>query len=89
MFCRRDRKTARDDMSRMLESIKQGLFARPRGGVYYSCLGRGAGLFGPDSAELKMVSDALGEFPLVGFFCNGEISHNRLYGYTGVLTLFM
>jgi small ligand-binding sensory domain FIST len=25
----------------------------------------------------------------VGFFCNGEISHNRLYGYTGVLTLFL
>jgi small ligand-binding sensory domain FIST len=89
MFCRRDRNTARDDMARMLESIKQGLFSRPRGGVYYSCLGRGAGLFGPDSAELRMIRDALGEFPLVGFFCNGEISHNRLYGYTGVLTLFV
>ena len=89
MFCRRDHGTARDDMARMLESIKQGLFSRPRGGVYYSCLGRGAGLFGPDSAELKMIRDALGDFPLVGFFCNGEISHNRLYGYTGVLTLFV
>ena len=30
----------------------------------------------------------LGDFPLAGFFCNGEISHDRLYGYTGVLTLF-
>ena len=30
----------------------------------------------------------IGEVPLVGFFCNGEISHDRLYGYTGVLTLF-
>lgn len=27
--------------------------------------------------------------PMVGFFGNGEISHNRLYGYTGVLTLFV
>jgi hypothetical protein len=25
----------------------------------------------------------------VGFFGNGEICHNRLYGYTGVLTLFV
>jgi hypothetical protein len=25
---------------------------------------------------------------LVGFFANGEIYHNRLYGYTGVLTVF-
>lgn len=88
MFCRRDGRTAQDDMTRMLESIKKGLFAPPRGGVYYSCLGRGASLFGPDSEELRMIREALGEFPLVGFFCNGEISHNRLYGYTGVLTLF-
>jgi small ligand-binding sensory domain FIST len=89
MFCRRDRDTARDDMARMLDSIGKGLYAKPRGGVYYSCLGRGAGLFGPDSAELKMIHAALGDFPLAGFFCNGEISHNRLYGYTGVLTLFV
>ena len=89
MFCKRDSKTANEDMTRMLESIKQGMFARPRGGVYYSCLGRGASLFGPNSEELKMIREALGDFPLVGFFCNGEISHNRLYGYTGVLTLFV
>ena len=89
MFCKRDADTAREDMTRMLDSIKQGLYGPPRGAVYYSCLGRGAGLFGPDSQELKMIRSALGDFPLVGFFCNGEISHNRLYGYTGVLTLFV
>ena len=76
-------------MSRMLDSIRQGLFTHPRGGVYYSCLGRGASLFGPDSGELRLIREALGDFPLVGFFCNGEVSHNRLYGYTGVLTLFV
>jgi len=89
MFCRRDTKTAHEDMKRMLDSIRQGMFARPRGGVYYSCIGRGASLFGPESAELKMIREVLGDFPLVGFSCNGEISHNRLYGYTGVLTLFI
>jgi small ligand-binding sensory domain FIST len=89
MFCRRDAKTANEDMARMLESIRKGLYSRPRGGIYYSCLGRGAGLFGPNSEELRLVRDTLGDFPLVGFFCNGEISHNRLYGYTGVLTLFV
>jgi len=89
MFCRRDTKTANEDMTRMLESIRQGLFSRPRGALYYSCLGRGASLFGPNSEELKIIREALGDIPLVGFFCNGEISHNRLYGYTGVLTLFV
>lgn len=89
MFCRRDRETAREDMARMLSSIKEGLYARPRGAIYYSCLGRGSALFGENSSELKMIREALGDVPLVGFFCNGEISHNRLYGYTGVLTLFV
>jgi small ligand-binding sensory domain FIST len=89
MFCRRDAQTAHADMTRMLASIREGLYAPPRGAVYYSCVGRGPSLFGPDSEEVKMISAALGDIPLVGFFCNGEISHNRLYGYTGVLTLFL
>ena len=89
MFCRRDTDTAQEDMTRMLDSIRQGLYAPPRGAVYYSCLGRGPSLFGRNSEELKMIRSALGDIPLVGFFCNGEISHNRLYGYTGVLTLFL
>ena len=89
MFCKRDGKTAREDMARMLESIQQGLYSRPKAGVYYSCLGRGEALFGKDQGELKMIKDVFGDIPVVGFFCNGEISHNRLYGYTGVLTLFI
>ncbi|MCU0869936.1 MAG: FIST C-terminal domain-containing protein [Burkholderiales bacterium] len=89
MFCRRDRRTAIEDMGRMLDSIKAGLYARPRGALYFSCLGRGESLFGESGRELAMIGEALGDVPLVGFFCNGEISHNRLYGYTGVLTLFV
>lgn len=88
MFCRRDAASAVEDMRRMLDSIKEGLYTKPRGALYFSCLGRGANQFGPDSEELKLIQAALGDLPLAGFFCNGEISHNRLYGYTGVLTLF-
>ena len=89
LFCRRDRGTASDDLARMLENIRAGMYRTPRGALYFSCLGRGASLFGDDSQELRMVADGLGPVPLIGFFGNGEISHNRLYGYTGVLTLFM
>lgn len=89
MFCRRDRRSAAEDMGRMLDSMKSGLFSRPRGALYFSCLGRGASLFGEMSRELEMIREGLGDIPLVGFFCNGEISHNRMYGYTGVLTLFL
>lgn len=88
LFCRRDQQTAEDDLLRMLAAIKAQLNAPIRGGVYYSCLGRGRHMFGTPNRELGLIRDALGEVPLVGFFANGEISHSRLYGYTGVLTLF-
>jgi small ligand-binding sensory domain FIST len=87
-FCRRDGQTALEDMQRMLDELDQRLSAPPRGGVYFSCLGRGRELFGDESAELELIRRGLGDFPLVGFFANGEISRQRLYGYTGVLTLF-
>lgn len=88
LFGRRDSQAAVTDMQRMLDGMKSRLAGPPKGGLYFSCLGRGEGLFGPDSAELRLISAALGDFPLAGFYANGEISHNRLYGYTGVLTLF-
>ena len=88
LFCRRDQQTAEDDLNRMLAAIGAQLNTPIRGGVYYSCLGRGQHMFGAPNRELELIRDALGDFPLVGFFANGEISYNRLYGYTGVLTLF-
>lgn len=88
LFCRRDQQSAEDDLLRMLSAIGTQLNAPIRGGVYYSCLGRGQHMFGSPNRELGLIRDTLGDFPLVGFFANGEISHNRLYGYTGVLTLF-
>ena len=58
------------------------------GAVYVSCAGRGGPHFGAASAELALVRHALGDVPLVGFFAAGEIAHQNLYGYTGVLTVF-
>ena len=90
MFCRRDGSTARDDLVRMLKQIRGRMDkAKPKGAVYFSCLGRGRYTFGTDSEEVGLIKDEFGDLPLVGFFANGEISHHRLYGYTGVLTLFM
>ena len=87
MFCRRDQAAAREDMGRLLRALK-GAAPAPRGGLYFSCVARGEHMFGGRGAELGLIRDALGDVPLVGFFCNGEISHDRLYGYTGVLALF-
>lgn len=59
------------------------------GAIYVSCAGRGGPHFGGDSAELQILRHALGDVPLVGFFAGGEIAHQNLYGYTGVLTVFV
>jgi small ligand-binding sensory domain FIST len=89
LFVRRDRAAAEQDLSRMLRQLKGRTKGTPKGGIYVSCVARGPGLFGEGSWETRKIRAELGEFPLVGFFANGEISHNRLYGYTGVLTLFL
>lgn len=89
MFCKRDTAAAEEDLNRMLDEITRRLDGSPKAAVYFSCVARGPNLFGPESRELKLIREAIGSLPLTGFFGNGEISHNRLYGYTGVLTLFL
>jgi len=66
-----------------------GAPGRIAGAVYVSCSGRGGPHFGGPSAEMQLVRRALGDVPLVGFFAGGEIAHRHLYGYTGVLTVFL
>ena len=90
MFVKRDPATALADLSRMLEDLHRRTAGRTiRGALYHSCVARGPHMFGPDSAELKTIERALGPVPLAGFFTNGEIFRDRLYSYSGVLTLFV
>lgn len=89
MFCRRDRASAAEDLNRMAKDARRRLGRPPRGALYVSCLARGPNLFGPGDQELAILHTAIGgDCPVVGFFANGEIAHDRIYGYTGVLTLF-
>ncbi len=89
MFVRRDPKSAEEDLVAMLENLKKRLPGEPRGGIYFSCIARGPNMFGEEGKEMSVVRDILGDVPLVGFFGNGEISNNWVYGYTGVLALFL
>jgi small ligand-binding sensory domain FIST len=91
IFCRRDPAAALADLRRAAREIRDALFDSEQialGAVYVSCSGRGGPHFGRPAAELEVVRDVLGDVPLVGFFAGGEIAHSRLYGYTGVLTVF-
>ncbi|TSE30434.1 FIST C domain protein [Tepidimonas thermarum] len=101
MLCERHAQAARADLVRICAEIRDELspdagdglahdpVARIAGAVYVSCNRRGGPHFGAAGAELQIVRQALGDVPLVGFFAAGEIAHHRLYGYTGVLTVFV
>ena len=89
MFCKRDGKTAIEDLERMVTKLKTRAKDKIKGGLYFSCMGRGQHMFGEPNRELELIADIIGDIPLVGFYANGEIAGNRLYGYTGVLTLFL
>jgi small ligand-binding sensory domain FIST len=88
MFVRRDAESAGRDLERMLGDLRSRLSGPPRAGLYYSCVARGRNLFAEESHELRAIRAVLGDIPIAGFFGNGEISSDRIYAYTGVLTLF-
>lgn len=88
-FCERGDTTAEDDLSRMLEKLKKRSKNKIKGALYFTCLGRGMHMFGEQHKELELITEQLGDIPLVGFYANGEIAGNHLYEYTGVLLLFV
>jgi len=87
-FTRRDKPSAETDLRRMLAGLKRRLPAPPKGALYVSCIARGPNQFGA-GREIAIIREEMGDVPLAGFFASGEISHARLYGYTGVLTVFL
>lgn len=97
MFVHRDDETVRSDLSKTLVSLRErilhekGVFA-PKAALYVSCVARANVSFAGNKAaggEMALIREILGDIPVAGFYANGEISNNRLYGYTGVITLFL
>jgi len=89
-FVKRDPEGAKADLRRLTADLRKRAKGRPvLGALYHSCLARGRHMFGSDSTELFMIEEELGQVPLAGLFTNGEIFRNQLYGYSGVLTLFL
>lgn len=89
----RDGEAARDDLEAMLARIAVALGDRqPAFGVYFNCAGRGQGLYGVPDHDVTLIRHRLGEWPLVGFFGNGEFAPvgvtNFFHTYTGVLAVF-
>ena len=89
IFVRRDSQAAENDLRQSFEKLKSRAGNQIKGGLYISCIARGPNMFGRQNAELELIRDIFGGIPLVGLYANGEISNNRIYSYTGVLTLFV
>ena len=87
-FHLRDARTSAGDLDTMLGRYHE----KPAGSLLFSCLGRGMHLYGRPDHDTDMVRRHLGDVPLGGFFCNGEIGPVQgttfLHGYTSAFGLF-
>jgi small ligand-binding sensory domain FIST len=88
-FHLRDGRSSAQDLRATLAGVREPL---PRGALLFSCLGRGAHLYGAPDHDSRVFRESVGRVPLGGFFCNGEIGPVRsttyLHGYTSVFALF-
>lgn len=93
-FHLRDARTSSEDLNAMLIRFKTEHLGEdpPAGALLFSCLGRGAMLFGEPNHDSQAFHRFAGQVPLGGFFCNGEIGpvHGQTYlhGYTSSFGVF-
>ncbi|MBF0435527.1 MAG: FIST C-terminal domain-containing protein [Magnetococcales bacterium] len=92
-FHLRDPLAARKGLLRVLKNHGQAQQGHQSvGGLMFSCLGRGKGLFGLSNHDIHLFQTTLGTLPIGGFFCNGEIGpiHGKtfLHGFTSAFFLF-
>lgn len=87
----RDAKTSSEELETLLRREREERGAA-EGALLFSCLGRGQGLYGVPNHDSDAFHRELGEAPLGGFFCNGEIGPIRgrtfLHTYTSSFALF-
>jgi small ligand-binding sensory domain FIST len=90
-FHLRDAATSAADLDELLGRYRAATPA-PHGSLLFSCLGRGVHLYGRPDHDTDLFRRHLGEVPLGGFFCNGEIGPVQgttfLHGYTSAFGLF-
>lgn len=91
-FHLRDAATSAADLEDILARLDPERRSATRGSLLFSCLGRGRHLYGRADHDTDAFRRHLGDVPLGGFFCNGEIGpvHGTtfLHGYTSSFGLF-
>ncbi len=92
-FHLRDAQASARDLDRMLSRLEPVPAGDDRrGALMFSCTGRGQGLYGEPDHDAAAFRRHLGDVPLGGFFCNGEIGQvggtTFLHGYTSAFGVF-
>ena len=92
-FHLRDAETSADDLTAVLDRYAMdNRENQVQGALLFSCLGRGQYLYGRPNHDTGIFQDKLGQVPLGGFFCNGEIGPvsgtTFLHGYTSSFGMF-
>ena len=89
----RDARAADEELRHMLGVARAEAAATnpAAAALLFACNGRGVGLFGTPDHDALTVRELLGQVPLAGLFCNGEIgpvgSRTFVHGFTASLAL--
>src|SRR6266581_1133996 len=89
----RDARSADEDLRRTLVRETAALGGRPvAGALLFPCTGRGTRLFAEPDHDTGLLAQALGQIPVAGFFCDGELGpvggQNFLHTFTASIALF-
>jgi small ligand-binding sensory domain FIST len=89
----RDANSADDDLRRALEREIATLGGRPAAGaLLFTCNGRGTRLFAEPDHDAGLLAAMLGQIPVAGSSCAGELGpiggRNYLHGFTASIALF-
>ena len=91
-FHLRDAQTSTENLSNMLDEYQSTPFGPETGALMFSCLGRGKYLYEEPDHDTDLFREKIGNLPLTGFFCNGEIGpvsgSTFLHGYTSSFGIF-
>ncbi|MDP9341784.1 MAG: FIST C-terminal domain-containing protein [Actinomycetota bacterium] len=89
----RDADSADEDLREALDRELAGLRGRrTAGALLFTCNGRGSRLFAEPDHDAALLAKTLGDVPVAGFFCAGELGpvggKNFLHGFTASIALF-
>jgi small ligand-binding sensory domain FIST len=89
----RDARSADEDLRHALERECATLGGRrAAGALLFTCTGRGSRLFSEPDHDAGLLAKLLGDIPVAGFFCDGELGpvggQNFLHTFTASIALF-